>query len=186
MEATRYKHESITNRFSDEDAGAARDDGLEVFGYPGSTFYGIHITAIISLCLSICASVAVIIYFFLSSQQKNVWRRPIGERLVLYLALSDLTQSISHLLDHGYMLAVNDHPPDRFCTAFAGLLIYPITVQMMIVLFTAVNLCVLVVKEVKLNLGRYDWRLMLYALGVPAVVVGVGLAFGFWGPGGAW
>ena len=167
----------------------AGDDSeeLELYGYPGYVFYLIHITALVSLSTSVVVSTGVIIYFFTSNRHKcHIWQRPIGERLVLYLAIADLGFSTSHTLDHAYMMAVVDHPPDDICFAFAAILVYFVQLQMCIVIFTAVNLCVLVVKEIKLNLGKYDWRLMMFALGIPALVSGGGRALRFWGPTGAW
>ena len=161
---------------------ADTEEGLPVFGYPGHVFYAIHYTAITSLCISALVSIGVIIHFFLGSQVKNVWCRPIGERLVFYLAVADLCHHIIHLLDHGYMLAAVDHPPDTACSVFSTMLHFCALFQMGVVLFTAVNLCCLVVKERKLKLGKRDWRLLVCVLGVPAVLVSCGLAFEVWGP----
>ena len=93
---------------------------------------------------------------------------------------------LAHLLDHGYMLAVIDHPPDTVCSAFSTVLHFYTLFQMGVVLFTAVNLCCLVVKEHRLKLGRRDWRLLVCVLGVPGVLVSCGLAFRVFGPSGAW
>ena len=43
----------------------------------------------------------------------SFYKRNVGERLVVYLAASDLLIGISHILDHAYMLATKDHPPVR-------------------------------------------------------------------------
>ena len=161
-------------------------EGLQVFGYPGFVFYLIHLTAITSLSCSIVASGGAIIYFFTSCQGKTVWRRPIGERLALYLALSDFMFSNVHVLDHVYMLAVVDHPPDRFCTALGFLVQMFILVQMLVVLFTALSTCMLVLGQKKINLGAYDWRLIAYALGLPLLNGVIGVVLGLWGPSGAW
>ena len=87
---------------------------------------------------------------------------------------------------YGYMLAAVDHPPDTACSVFSTMLHFCALFHMGVVLFTAVNLCWLVVNEHKLKLGKRDWRLLVCVLGVTAVLVSCGLAFEVWGPSGAW
>lgn len=41
----------------------------------------------------------------------SFWSWNIGERMVVYLAVCDLLFSISHVIDHAYIVAVHDHPP---------------------------------------------------------------------------
>ena len=131
----------VSNEIGDALTTAETEEDLPVFGYPGHVFYVIHYTAITSLCISALVSIGVVIHFFLGSQVKNVWCRPIGERLVFYLAVADLCNHLAHLLDHGYMLAVIDHPPDTVCSVFGTVLHFCTLFQMGVVLFTAVNLC---------------------------------------------
>ena len=53
-------------------------------------FYLIHCLALTSLGISIIVSIAVIIYLFKSSSGKNLFKRQIGDRLVVYLSIVDL------------------------------------------------------------------------------------------------
>lgn len=41
----------------------------------------------------------------------SFWTWNVGERLVVYLAVCDLFFSISHSLDHAYMMATKINPP---------------------------------------------------------------------------
>jgi hypothetical protein len=159
---------------------------LPVVGLPGSAFYMIHITAIVCLAISLITSVCVLIYLFMASKSKDLWKKPIGERLVVYLAVYDLCFSLAHELDHCYMTAVLDNPPDAACVPFAFLVQTMVMAQSLLVLFTSVNAMSMVVLEKKLNLGRRDWRLFALTLGAPVTVGVIGVAVPFLGPSGAW
>ena len=158
---------------------------VPVYGYPGSIFYVIHIGGFVSLSISILFSSGVLIYL-LCPCRCDIWGRKIGERLVIYLAICDLGWSISHELDHAFMMALLDHPPDTACTIFGFLLAEFIFAQAILTTFTAFNAFVLVVKEVRLNLGRCDWRVLSMAFGVPCVLNSIAAFFGYLGPSGAW
>ncbi|ELU01214.1 hypothetical protein CAPTEDRAFT_205792 [Capitella teleta] len=165
---------------------ASNDSTVPVFGLPGSKFYILHIAAISSLSISIFTSSGVLIYLFVTSTVKNLWKKPIGERLVVYLAVYDLCFSVTHELDHGYMLAVLDNPPDPVCMPFAFFLQTFIMAQALLVLFTSVNAMYMVVLEKRLNLGERDWKLFAITLGVPVTVGFIGVAVPFLGPTGSW
>ena len=161
---------------------------LPVFGYPGSTFYVIHILAIACLSISILTSSGVLLYLFLrpSSHKAAFFKRPAGERLVVYLALCDLFFSTAHELDHIYMLVTTDHPPDVACIVFAFFVQAFILAQALLVFITAFNTMLLVVFNVKIGLGRHDWRLFALTLGIPTVVGIAGAAVPFIGQSGMW
>ena len=116
----------------------------------------------------------------------NFWKWPIGERLVVYLATCDLLMSVSHTMDHAYMLAVRDHPPVVACTIFAFFLHQFIMSQYLVLLIYAVGACSLIVFERKLSFGRRDWRLLVVAFGLPLIVGVIALCLGIFGPSGAW
>ena len=75
---------------------------------------------------------------------------------------------------------------DRICATMAYFLLSSSLSQWGVVIFSAVSACSLIVFGKKLNLGRYDWRLLVgtfgLALGVSAVALGLRLL----GPSGAW
>ena len=92
---------------------------LPMFGYPGPLFIGIHATALVSLSTSVLVTIGVMVYMFTKSPLWNFFQQPIGERLVIYLALCDLLNGISHTIDHAYILAAEDYAPEAVCKIFA-------------------------------------------------------------------
>ena len=158
--------------------------GLPVFGYPGAQFWLIHITADVSIGISITASLSVLAY--MAMQKKNFWKRPLSERLVAYIAMGDFLFSSSHAIDHTALMILRDHPDDVSCIAMAFLLVWFFIGQSLIVVFTAVNAAVMVILQKRLNLGRYDWKLLGFALGVPLLIGILTAATRVLGPSGAW
>ena len=63
---------------------------------------------------------------------------------------------------------------------------YFIMCQALVVMFTAFNAFYMVVRERKLHLGKYDWKLHLVTLSIPAVIGFAGVAVPFLGPSGPW
>lgn len=157
---------------------------LPVFGYPGPLFYVLHILAVICLSISILTSSAVLFYFLRSDV--HFFKRSIGERLVVYLAISDLLFSVSHEMDHSYMLATTDHPPEAACRTFAFFVQGLMLAQAMIVSVTSLSTMMLVVFQKKLHLGRCDWRLLSLTI-VPPIGIGIGgVVLPYLGQSGMW
>ena len=90
------------------------------------------------------------------------------------------------MFDHGYMVAVLDHPPDVACTVFAFLLNQFALGQLVIVSIIAVNAFHMVVRRTPLNYGRNDWKVLVMAGGFPAVVGVAGVLTETFGPTGVW
>ena len=157
---------------------------VPVFGLPGYVFDLIHITALTTIAVSLFFSVSVLVTFACGC--RPFFQRSIGERLVLYLAVADVGHGISHSLDHSYMMATRYHPPDVICAIFAFFLGEFTLVQSFVVCFTAVNAFILVVKEVKVSLGKYDWRLLAFVFGLPAAGLVPAASLGMLGQSGAW
>ena len=157
---------------------------LPVYGLGSYVFPLVHGLALFSLGVSIIFSTGVLIYMLYP--YRKLWTRPIGERLVVYLAACDLLFSISHSLDHGYMMATWNHPPDPVCSGFAFVLAELVLAQALIVLFTALNALCLVVMEKKIPTGRYDWGLLVYSLGPPTVFSSIFLGISYFGQSGPW
>ena len=110
----------------------------------------------------------------------------ISERLVMYLAVADLCTGISHMLDHIYIVQVRSNPPDLVCSVFAFILHGSFIAQWIVVTYTAVNACSLIVFNKRLHLGRMDWRLIATAVLVPVIIGAVDLRLGLLGQSGAW
>ena len=147
-------------------------------------FNAVHILPI-SL-LAIGASLSLTLIFVFLKPWKGFYERPVGERLATYLAICDFLYSLAHFLDHAYILATFDFPPDPVCAALGFLLTWFGFAQTMVVMVIAFNAFVMVVKERRIPYGKYDWKLLLFALGVPLMVCTVTLATGHFGPSGAW
>jgi hypothetical protein len=58
--------------------------------------------------------------------------------------------------------------------------------QWLVVIFSAVSACFLIVFDKKLNLGRWDWRLLLGTFCLAIVCAGIAYGLGLLGPSGAW
>ncbi len=155
-----------------------------LYGLPGHAFYTIHFTALSSLIISVICSSGVLI--ILLKENRKFKNRPIAERLVFYLAICDFCFSTSHLVDHIYILVTLEYPPDGVCTVCGFLLGTFVMAQTVVVMFTALNAFLLVVKEYKMEIGRFDSHLIIVAFGVPAIYHAGLAGFGYLGPSGAW
>ena len=174
---------------ANNDNGSTAPTELPIYGFPGAAFYIIHTVAIVSCSISIIASSSVIIFLFYTEHKTNkrsFFRWTTGERMVVYLAIFDLGFSTSHTMDHAYYYGALDHPPDGICRFFAFMIVQFILGQGLTVLFTAVSAVILVLFQKKLKLGRYDWKLMLYALGLPGLFCTFGVIFSYIGRSGPW
>ena len=89
-------------------------------------------------------------------------------------------------MDHGYLVATKQHPPDALCRLFAVMLMTFILAQSIIVTFTAANCFYMVIMEKRFKLGAYDLRLILPAVGVPLVLSIAAAIPGLFGPGPSW
>ena len=105
-----------------------RDSLVPLYGYPSSAFWAVHILAVITISISILCSVSVLIYLYKARNEK-FWSRPIGERLVVYLATCDFLMSSSHLMDHTTIMILLQHPPYKLCAFFAFFLMTFFTVS---------------------------------------------------------
>jgi hypothetical protein len=68
----------------------------------------------------------------------------------------------------------------------AFVLVSTIFSQWLVVIFSAISACSLVVFGKKLNLGRWDWRLLSGTFGVAYIGGGVAWYMRLLGPSGAW
>lgn len=89
-------------------------------------------------------------------------------------------------MDHAYILITQANPPDILCRAFAFVLQEFSLAQFIIVLYTAVSACALVVFQVGIKLGGRDWLLLVAAFGVPLMIGAFCIWQKYLGPTGAW
>ena len=159
---------------------------LPVLGLGTPLFYITHYSALVSIAISICFTLGTIIYMSRTTKCGEFWKWPVSSRLVTYLSISDILRDISHSMDHAAYVFYEKHPPDVLCKIFAYFLQEFTAAQSLVVMLTAVGAFLMVAKSAGFNLGKFDWRLLLFAYGAPAVLGGAFLYFGFLGPSGAW
>ena len=121
-----------------------------------------------------------------SPERISFWKWKTGERLVFYLAVTDLAFCFSHMLDHAYIFATAANPPDHVCAIFGFFLQEFMFAQTFIVLFTGTSACSLVVFGKKLYFGKRDWRLLLTSFGVPGINGCIAFSLGLLGQSGTW
>ena len=85
-----------------------------------------------------------------------------------------------------YLLLHQTHVPKVACAIFAFLLGEFMTAQSIVVIFTALNAVLLVIFRVKVRLGRFDWRLLVFVFGLPFVMYAAVASEGMLGSNGAW
>ena len=97
---------------------------LPLFGYPGPMFETLHILALVCGSVSILSTIVVLVYMSCknASGVRGFWRWLPGDRLVVYLAASDLGLNINHGLDHLITLVTRDHPVENLCAYFGFML----------------------------------------------------------------
>jgi hypothetical protein len=75
---------------------------------------------------------------------------------------------------------------DRICAPMAFVLLSSIFSQWLVVMFTAVSACSLIVFGKKLNLGRCDWKLLFGTFGLATGCAGVAWGMNVLGPADVW
>ena len=88
--------------------------------------------------------------------------------------------------DHMYMLVHQTHVPKVACGIFAFLLGEFMSAQSAVVIFTALNAVLLVIFRIKVELGRFDWRLLVSVFGMPCIMYVAVASEGMLGSNGAW
>ncbi|CAD5124066.1 DgyrCDS12370 [Dimorphilus gyrociliatus] len=175
-----YRRDNNSNLVEKED----NSDDMPVYGLPGYRFYVFHYVGLICLVTSLFFTTAIFVLIF--KNVKTIFKSQIGERLIFYMAVFDFGYCTVHLADHIYMLIVKNHPPDMFCAAIGFLLNEFVVGQCLVVIFTAVNAFYMVVKEKRIKLGKYDWRLHIVAFGLPLIICCAIASIRHWGRSGAW
>ena len=105
---------------------------------------------------------------------------------MVYLAIFDLCFSSSQGLDHAYIYFARKIPGFNLCLFLAFVVKSSILGQWLTVLFTAVSASMLTVFQIKLDLGRFDWKLLLSVVGIPTTFCLFGVIFNYLGSSLAW
>lgn len=158
---------------------------VAVMGLGTNLFHGVHVTAIVTCGISTLVSLSILMYMF-RTMKVSFWRCTIGERLVVYLSICDLGFSISHGLDHVIIYGTKGNTPEPACSVIAWFVQEFTLGQSLVVNLAAITAVVIIVRERRASFGKYDWVLITWAFGFPAVLGIVIASLGLMGPIGAW
>ena len=135
-------------------------------------YWTMHVIALIALFVSMLCSVIVIIWQQKTASHREVFKRKLGERLVVYLAVTDLLFSMSHFSDHTLIIIWRGYrPPIIPCIVFASSLLGTIFAQNLLVFVTALSCCILVTCNKKISFGPYDVGLLFISYVLPGVII---------------
>ena len=158
---------------------------IPVYGLENGSFYYIHIPAIACIVTSfICVIIAVVLSF----RQRGCgtfynWTK--SERLVVYLAICDALYNVSHFTDHTHITIVEGMVyPKELCEFYGFNLAVAITSQILMVNVVAINAFMLIYFDKNLSFGKRDWKLQVWAYGVPFIAALVAVTNGQMGPNG--
>jgi len=159
---------------------------LPVYGIANGSFYLIHIPAIICIVLSfICAVIAITISFRNKDYRSFYTKWSKGERLIVYLSACDGLFNFCHLFDHLHMAITRDHVmPQELCVFYAFNNTLFIVAQVLVVNVVAINAFLLMFFNKNIYFGTRDWRLLLWAFGLPLVGCSLSAGFSQFGPMG--
>ena len=161
---------------------------LPIIGLTNGYFDQIHITALCCIIVTVICGIAIIYLSFRDNkEQKRTffhWRQI--ERFVVYMAICDTLFGIFHGCDHLHTLITRNYPrPKEMCEFYAFGTIEFVCAQSLLVAIVAINMFVLIWFNKKINLGKYDWKLLAWMFGYPLVLSSFALSQGYLGPGGA-
>ncbi|KAI9179850.1 hypothetical protein H9P43_005181 [Blastocladiella emersonii ATCC 22665] len=174
-----------------------------VLGHP-VMFHAVHIAALLSIAASVIGSLGVIahinrvtlpaplsqrtggLFAAWGSAPQKPKRLEFAARFAMYLAVVDAVWSTSHAIDHGLLLFTRVLPSET-TGVFLGMVVWVLFGyhQMMhacLSLFTWLRVC----REVKLDLGRLDWKLHALCFGSIAATTPIIYFINGFGIGGFW
>lgn len=109
-----------------------------------------------------------------------------GERLIGYVAVSDIVFGIVHTSQHAYLLAYQRISRDLPCKVLGFLILVLYTPQVIVFNFTALNALTMVGFGKRIRLGRYDWKMLTVAFGSPVIMGIIFLELNAFGPADYW
>lgn len=159
---------------------------LPVYGIAEGTFYTLHVPAMACICLSFICAISVILYSFYRQNYSKFFDWSKSERFVVYMALCDALFNVSHFSDHLHIVVTKSFPTPKGLCAFYGFMLAEfITAQNLMVNIVAINVFVLIYFRKQMFFGRWDYRLLVYIFGVPAIGCIIAGALDQFGPNGA-
>ena len=166
---------------------------LPLYGIEDGRFNVVHISALVCISLSLCCVTVVLTLCRRelkgtnknTNKPKSFYKWTKGERFIIYLCTCDGLFNVFHLIDHGYILATRGHvKPAGLCQFYAFVILEFISAQVLMVNLIAVNAFSLIYFRKKIDLGKYDYKLMTWTFGIPFLACIVCLSFGVFGPNG--
>ena len=110
----------------------------------------------------------------------------LGERLVAYLAVSDLLFGTEHMSSHVVNMVYRGRPPNLICVSSAFLLQIFVWTQAVVVVICALSAFLLVAKGIRIKFGKYDYRFLLITFTIPVSLAVVFAVMQYLGPSGHW
>ena len=108
------------------------------------------------------------------------------ERIIFYMALSDLTYSSCRIVDFIYNIVLSDFPPNSFCAPVGAMVTSLVFTQSLLVVMACLNALLKTVYGRVLSFGRYDYGLFILLIGGTITVIASGAPFGAFGRDKAW
>lgn len=140
-----------------------------VVGLGTPNFYRIHYLAIVCLLCSLFSVIAVLV---VSIRSKRIcsfhqsWSK--CERFAVYMAICDGFYSVVHLMDHTQVVITKSHVhPIELCEAYGFIIFMFVSAQMVLTSLIAINAFVLMKFGKNVDLGLYDWKLLVVTYGLP-------------------
>ncbi|XP_076099868.1 uncharacterized protein LOC143069224 [Mytilus galloprovincialis] len=159
---------------------------LPVYGIAEGTFYTLHVPAMACICISFICAISVILYSFYRQNYSKFFDWSKSERFVVYMALCDALFNVSHFSDHLHIVVTKSFPTPKGLCAFYGFMLAEfISAQNLMVNIVAINVFVLIYFRKQMFFGRWDYRLLVYIFGVPAIGCIIAGALDQFGPNGA-
>ena len=168
--------------------GELDDDCIELMpAYEDrTTLIVLHAIASTSLTSSVLISVLNIYTLYRTKHFRHFWRRPLLERIILYMAVSDIIYSCTHMLDHLYLIVQWVLPEGPFCAILSFNMVTFSLAQIVLVLLASINAYSMTVHSRRLYLGHYDAVVFIVALVIPLILGTVAAGSGLFGPQPYW
>ncbi|KAK3094158.1 hypothetical protein FSP39_024794 [Pinctada imbricata] len=159
---------------------------IPVYGLANGQFYSLHVPALTFIFLSLTSAIAVLVASFKLQSYRSFFSWTKSERFVVYLAVCDGLFSMAHSMDHLHIVITKNHVyPRGLCKFYGFMLTVFITAQNLMVNIVAFNAFILIYYRKNVDLGRYDYRLLLYTFGTPFVGACIAVGLGTLGSNGA-
>ena len=159
---------------------------LPLQGLENGQFVMIHTSALVCQCVSIFSVLTVIVLSFKNKHIKTFfsWRK--CDRFVVYMAICDGMFNIFHAMDHLQIVITKQHVrPRALCTFYAMVMGEFVAAQGLMVNIASINAFIITYYRMNVSFGRYDYKLLVWMFGFPAVVGGFAFGLDTIGPNGS-